>query len=195
VEDGCAFDLRRENLVKQAWANCSADQPAEGCTEPPDSPPGELTGQVNVTVNVIGGDSHYFKQQPDVFAAANPEDVAPPEGIVVNFHAQSIPYGTHRVLWHEGGWVEATTSLPYTSIGVQFWGSGYLGWARVLFDGGEVWRGLTTSIGKSLAYYGGYVEITGFEPGEHTIRVESLSYDYHPVKVAAFGFSSQPVEK
>jgi hypothetical protein len=195
IEDGCAFDLRSANLIKQLWAVCSVDRPAEGCTEPPESPPGELTGQVNVTVNVIGGDSHYFQRRPDIFAAANPENVAPPEGISVNFDEESIPYGTHRVLWHDGSWVEAVTSLPYTSIGVQFWGSGYLGWARVLFDGEEIWRGLTTSMGKKHAYYGGYIEITDFEPGEHTIRVESLSYDYHPVKVAAFGFSNQPVEK
>jgi hypothetical protein len=195
VEDGCAFDLRRKNLVKQTWAVCSVDQHAEGCTEPPHSPPGTLPDEVNVTVNVLGGDSHYFEQKPEIFTAANPEDVAPPEGIVVNFDTESIPYGTHRVLWHEGDWVEATTSLPYTFIGVQFWGSGYLGWARVLFDGEEVWRGLTTSIGKSLAYYGGYVEITGFEPGEHTIRVESLAFDYHPIKVAAFGFGNNPAVK
>jgi len=200
IQDGCAFDLRMENLVKQSWAVCSIDQPAEGCNDPPDSPPGNLppgnsSGQLNVTVNVIGGDSHYFKQKPDLFAAANPEDVAPPDGITVNFDTGSIPYGTHRVLWYEGDWVEATTSTPYTFIGVQFWGSGYLGWARVLFDGEEVWRGLTTSLGKKYAYYGGYIEITGFEPGEHTIRVESLAFDYHPVKVAAFGFSNQPAGK
>ena len=133
IEDGCAFDLRRENLIKQSWAVCTTDQPAEGCTDPPDSPPGSLPEQVNVTVNVIGGDSHTFKQKPDLFAAANPDNVPPPEGITVRFHDESIPYGTHRVLWDDGDWVEATTSLPYTSIGVQFWGSGYLGWARVLF--------------------------------------------------------------
>lgn len=195
MEDGCAFDLRQENLTKQAWAVCSTDQPAEGCTEPPEAPPGNSTEPVNVTVNVIGGDSHYFTKRPDIFAAANPENVAPPDGVAVRFHAQSIPYGTHRVLWSGGDWVEAATSMPYTSIGVQLWGSGYLGWARVLFDGEEIWRGLTTSMGRQQAYYGGYVEITGFEPGEHTIRVESLAFDYHPVKVAAFGFSNQLVEK
>jgi hypothetical protein len=195
VGDGCAFDLRGENLTKQAWTLCTANQPAEGCAAPPDSPPGVSPVPASVTVNVIGGDSHYFKQKPEIFAAANPDNVAPPEGIEVLFHEESIAFGTHRVLWADGDWVEATTSLPYASIGVQFWGSGYLGWARVLFDGEEVWRGLTTSIGKSLAYYGGYVEVSGFEPGEHTIRVESLSFDYHPVKVAAFGFSSQPVGK
>ena len=195
ILDGCAFDLRMENLGKEAWTLCSTVQPIEGCIDPPDAPPGTTPEQNLVTVTVIGGDSHYFDQKPELFAAANPENVAPPDGISVQFHEQSIPYGTHRVLWSGGDWVEATTSLPYDSIGVQLWGSGYLGWARVLFDGQEVWRGLSTSLGKELAYYGGYIEISGFAPGEHTIRVESLSFDHHPVKVAAFGFSNQPVEK
>jgi len=195
LADGCAFNLRRENFTKQAWTPCSLDQPTEGCIDPPDAPPGTATEQHLVTVNVIAGDSHYFNQKPALFAAANPDNVAPPDGITVRFHEQSIPYGTHRVLWSGGDWVEATTSLPYTSIGVQLWGSGYLGWARVLFDGVEVWRGLSTSLGKKFAYYGGYIEVTGFAPGEHTLRVESLSFDHHPVKVAAFGFGNQPAQK
>ena len=195
IEDGCAFDLRKENMVKQTWILCSNTQPAEGCIDPPDAPLGVAPQQDKFTVNVIGGDSHYFKKKPELFAAANPDNVAPPDGILVQFDEQSIPYGTHRVLWRGGDWVEATTSLPYSSIGVQLWGSGYLGWARVLFDGEEVWRGLSTSMGKKYAYYGGYIEISGFEPGEHTIRVESLAFDYHPVKVAAFGFSNQPIGK
>ena len=195
IQDGCAFDLRAENLVKQSWTLCSTVQTTEGCIDPPDAPPGEALQQSLVTVTVIGGDSHYFEHKPELFAAANPDNVASPDGIAVQFDQGSIAYGTHRVLWSGGDWVEATTSLPYTSIGVQLWGSGYLGWARVLFDGEEVWRGLSTSIGKELAYYGGYIEITGFAPGEHTIRVESLAFDHHPVKVAAFGFSNQPVKK
>jgi hypothetical protein len=146
-------------------------------------------------VTVHGGDSHYFDSPPDVYAVANDKNVPSPEGIQLRYHEESIPYGTHRVLWWKGDWLEATTGLPYTSIGVQFWGSGYLGWARVLFDGTEVWRGSTTALGKSLAYYGGYIEISGFEPGEHTLRVENLGFDYRPIKVVAFGFGNLPVKK
>lgn len=195
VSDGCAFDLRKENFTKQSWRACSTNAvEPEGCGESPvllgDTPTG-----LPVTVIVHSGDSHYFDSPPDVFAAANPENVPSPEGIQIRYHEESLPYGTHRVLWWKGDWIEATTKTSYTSIGVQLWGSGYLGWARVLFDGREVWRGLTTSLGKQHAYYGGYIEITGFEPGEHTIRVENLGFDYRPIKVAAFGFSNQPVEK
>ena len=195
ISDSCAFDLRKENLTKQSWLACNHDaQNQEGCSELPVAPSGEPPKQIPVTVNVLGGDSHYFDTQPDVFAVANKDDVPSPDGIQIQYHDQSIGYGTHRVLWWNGDWIEATTDQPYTSIGVQFWGSAYLGWARVLFDGVEVWRGLTTSLGKKHAYFGGYIEITDFEPGTHTIRVENLGFDYRPVKVAAFGFSNQSVQ-
>jgi len=195
INDGCAFDLRRENLIKQTWSLCETISSAEGCAEPPDAPLGETPAELPVTVTVLGGDSHYFDKPPEVYAAANKDNVASPEGIQIESAEESIPYGTHQVLWWNGDWIEASTELPYSSIGVQLWGSGYLGWARVLFDDAEVWRGLITSLGKKHAYYGGYIEITGFEPGTHTIRVESLGFDYRPIKVAAFGFSNQPVEK
>ncbi len=195
VSDGCAFDLRKENFSKQSWQACSTNgtQP-EGCSEPPVLL-GDTPTDLAVTVTVHGGDSHYFDYPPEVYAAANPENVASPAGIQIQYHEESIPYGTHRVLWWKGDWIEATTDSSYTSIGVQLWGSGYLGWARVLFDGTEIWRGLTTSLGKHHAYFGGYIEVTGFVPGAHTIRVENLGFDYRPVKVASFGFSNREVQK
>jgi len=195
INDSCAFDLRGKNLSHQSWLACNAEgQDLPGCVETPDAPAGETPSQLPVTVTVHGGDSHYFERPPDRFAVANKENVPSPEGIEIQYHDQSIPFGTHRVLWWSGDWIEATTDLPFTSIGVQFWGSGYLGWARVLFDGTEVWRGLTTALGKKHAYFGGYIEISGFDHGRHTIRVESLGFDYHPIKVAAFGFSNHNVE-
>ena len=64
---------------------------------------------------------------------------------------------------------------------------------------GGIWR-LQFDKGVLRIYYevtdyGGYIEVTGFEPGEHTIRVENLAFDHHPIKVAAFGFSSNPIGK
>lgn len=195
INDSCAFDLRKENLTKQTWLACTAEgQDQPGCAEIPNVPPGETPSQLPVTVKVSGGDSHNFERPPDVFAVANKDNVPPPDGIQIQFHNESIPFGTHRVLWQNGNWIEATTSTPFTSMGVQFWGSAYLGWARVLFDDVEVWRGLTTSLGKKHAYFGGYIEITDFEPGTHTIRVENLGFDYRPVKVWVFGFSNQSVQ-
>jgi serine/threonine-protein kinase len=51
-----------------------------------------------------------------------------------------------------------------------------------------VWRGNTAEIWSNYNYRGGYIEITGFNPGPHTIRAESLGFDYRPVTVASFGF-------
>ncbi|UCF28754.1 MAG: hypothetical protein JSW42_03440, partial [Chloroflexota bacterium] len=79
--------------------------------------------------------------------------------------------------------------LPFESMGVQIYGDHTIGWARVLFDGEEVWRGDTAEIWSHLGRHGGYIEISGFDPGTHTIRVESMGFDYHPVTVAYFGFS------
>lgn len=196
ISDSCAFDLRGENLSAQSWLACSAGgQDLQGCAEIPNAPEGETLLSLPVTVTAHGGDSHYFEQPPDLFAAPNKENVPSPQGIRIQYHDDSIPYGTHRVLWWKGDWIEARTDLPFTSIGVQFWGSGYLGWARVLFDDVEVWRGLTTALGREYAYYGGDIEFADFTPGAHTIRVENLGFDYHPIKVAAFGFSNQNVQK
>jgi hypothetical protein len=93
------------------------------------------------------------------------------------------------VLWGEGSWVEATTELPFEAIGVQIYGDNTIGWARMLFDGQEVWRGDTQEIWMEKGRYGGYIEVSGFEPGRHTLRIESLGLDFHPVVVAFFGFS------
>jgi hypothetical protein len=76
-------------------------------------------------------------------------------------------------------------------MGVQIYGDHTIGWARVLLDGEEVWRGDTAAIWSHLGRHGGYIEISGYDPGRHTIRVESMGFDYHPVTVAFFGFSEQ----
>ncbi|NJN94469.1 MAG: hypothetical protein HC875_10445 [Anaerolineales bacterium] len=80
---------------------------------------------------------------------------------------------------------------PFTAMGVQFMGDPYQGWARVLFDGVEVWRGDTAAIWSKHGRHGGYIEISGLAPGPHTLRAESLGFDYHPIQVASFGFSKQ----
>ncbi|MGH8247472.1 MAG: hypothetical protein ACREUU_13690, partial [Gammaproteobacteria bacterium] len=144
---------------------------------------------VPVTVVVQGGDSRFFENPPDLFAYANSADRPSPEGIHVTYHRESIPFGLNRVLWWEGDWIEASTDLSFASMGVQFLGDPPIGWARVLFDGVEVWRGNTSAIWSRQGRHGGYIELSGFSPGRHTIRAEGLGLDYHPVTVASFGFS------
>ncbi len=59
-------------------------------------------------------------------------------------------------------------------------GEPQIGWARVLFDGVEVWRGNTSAIWSKPGRHGGYIEISGLSPGMHTMRAESLGFDYRP---------------
>lgn len=200
VADSCSIDLRGQNLSAQPWESCqpwhdligASDHwhKPRGCedaealialTPPPD--PGALT------VTVHPGDSRKFPVPPDIYVASNVEERPAPDGFTVLASLESIPYGLTRVLWGIDDWIEATTSQPVTAIGVQFLGDPPTGWARVLFDGVEVWRGDTAAIWNYGGRYGGYVEVSGFGPGEHTLRAESVGIDYHPVTVTAFGFS------
>ena len=137
-------------------------------------------------VNVYPGDSRFYATRPDVYAYANNSTV---DNVKVIHSPESIPMGINRILWWGGDWIEASTSENFTAMGVQFLGDPAIGWARVLFDGEEVWRGNTSAIWSAKGRFGGYVEISGFPPGAHTLRVESLNFDYHPVTVAGFGFS------
>jgi len=89
----------------------------------------------------------------------------------------------------EGSFVEITTKLAYKTMGVQIYGDHTIGWARVLFDGVEIWRGDTAAIWAYQGRNGGYVEVSGFEKGSHTLRIESMGFYYRPVTVAFFGFS------
>jgi hypothetical protein len=200
IDDPCSFDLRWKNLSHQPWLSCllsvetagsPAPEPPPGCEENVADPAAASPSNLPVTIVVHGGDSRFFKKPPDLFAHANSADTPSPDGIRIAYHPDSIPYGLHRVLWWEGDWIEASTDLPFTAMGVQFFGDPQIGWARVLFDGVEVWRGNTSAIWSHYGRHGGYIEIAGFSPGYHTIRAESLGFDYRPVTVASFGFSDQ----
>ena len=191
VHDSCAFELRAATLTEQAWQACLADPAMPGCQATPFLPAPILATDRNVTVKVYSGDSRFFTVPPEVVAFANQDKAQQAADIVVQFSSASVPFGVHRVLWWDGNWIEATTSLPFTAIGVQFFGEGQMGWARLLFDGEEVWNGNTAEIGYENYRHGGYVEISGFAPGQHTIRAESLGFDFRPVTVVSFGFNKQ----
>lgn len=191
IEDACAFDLRAKNLEKQSWDACPAPgQPqSAACLDRPAEPEPHTAVAPSVKVTVHGGDNRFFAVPPEIFVFANTEDQPAPDGIEVTFHDGTIPYGLHRVLWWNGNWTEVTTELPFSFMGVQVFGEGLIGWARVLFDGEEVWRGNTSEIWSKSGRHGGYIEITGFSPGRHRLRVESLDFDYRPVTLTGFGFS------
>ncbi|MFC2054518.1 hypothetical protein ACFLV7_09540 [Chloroflexota bacterium] len=199
VDDLCSFDLRGKNLSNQPWTSCLPPdkttrdnnlwQKPSGCEENPAIPSIASPTNLHVNIDVHGGDSRFFEKPPEIIAHANSADGSSPEGIRVTYHSDSIPFGLNRVLWWKGDWIQASTELSFDSMGVQFLGDPPIGWARVLFDRVEVWRGNTSAIWSERGRHGGYIEISGFSPGMHTIRVETLGFDYHPVTVASFGFN------
>jgi hypothetical protein len=200
IDDSCSFGLRGKNLGTQEWGSCFPPNEMTGVSDHWHKPPGcedpdtsllSFPGDSDLPVSVVvhKGYAKQFIVPPDIYADANNEDGSPPEGIEIRHDPQSIPYGLNQVLWGEGSWVEASTELPIEAIGVQIFGDNTIGWARLQFDGQEVWRGDTKEIWMDKGRYGGYIEVSGFEPGRHTLRIESLGVDFHPVVIAFFGFS------
>ena len=191
VDDPCSFQLRGRNLSEGVWEGCLANDAVDlqprGCTEPTVEPMTIPTLPDGLNVMVHEADVRLDAPTPDVFVNASGTGQSLPEGVLLSYSNDSILYGTNRVLWSDDDWVEITTDAPFKSIGVQFRGDYVIGWARVLFDGEEVWRGDTTRIWAELRIHGGYIEVSGFEPGEHTLRVERLEIDSRPVVVAFFG--------
>lgn len=116
--------------------------------------------------------------RPDVIADANQAEFPPPEGITVTAGGG---YGFQKawILHESGHYLEATTSDPYSAIGVQPHGESYIGWARVLFDGIEVWRGDTSTYWNDAEAYlhAVYIEVRCFPPGTHTLRIEALGIE------------------
>jgi hypothetical protein len=115
----------------------------------------------------------------DVQALADTGQREAPEGVTISASGGALPYHGSMVLLSPGDWIEATTSDPYSAMGVQIFGDMTIGWARVLFDEIPVWEGDTSTCvidpaeNNGLGWYGIYVEVRCFPPGEHTLRVES----------------------
>ena len=171
VYDPCSFQLRGQNLSGGAWEGCQEENIAgveqpRGCADPMVEPVTipALPGGLNVTVHPA--DVRLSDPIPDVFVNANGMDQSIPEGVHLSYSDDSILYGTNRVLWKDDDWVEITTDASFTSMGVQVRGSYVIGWARVLFDGEEIWRGDTARIWAEKKVHGGYIEISGFKLGK-----------------------------
>jgi hypothetical protein len=199
VQDSCSINLRGENLSELPWESCQPPNLMTGASGHYHKSPGceidlvppstAVPPTLDVIVIVYPGDVRKFAKGPDVYVDANKDEKLPPEGFSLAHSDDSISYGLNRVLWGEESSVEVTTELPFHAMGVQIYGDHTIGWARVLFDGQEIWRGDTAAIWAYQGRNGGYVEVSNFEPGSHTLRIESMGFDYHPVTVAFFGFS------
>jgi hypothetical protein len=193
IDDPCSFQLRGRNLSGGIWEGCpigngdGVEQP-RGCTDVVVEPMIISAPPEGLNVTVHEADVRLSDPIPDVFVNANGLDQYMPNGVYLDYSDESILYGTNRVLWTDDDWVEITADARFASIGVQFRGSYVIGWARVLFDREEIWRGDTARIWTEKKVHGGYIEISDFEPGEHTLRVERLDVDSRPVIVSFFGF-------
>lgn len=205
IKDSCSIDLRGQNLSAMPWDSCQPPNYMTGASDhwhktpgcetvltPPTTP---VPSTLEATVSVHPGYARKFATQPDVYVDANKDEKLPPEGFLLSHSEDSISYGLNRVLWGEGSWVEISTGQPVSAMGVQIYGDHTIGWARVLFDGQEIWRGDTSEIWAYQGRNGGYIEVSAFEPGLHTLRVENMGFDYHPVTVAFFGFNHEGAAK
>jgi hypothetical protein len=125
----------------------------------------------------------HINQEPvypvDIQALADTGYRAAPEGISIAVSGSATEWYGTKILWDPGDWIEATTSDSYRAMGVQIFGDMTIGWARVLFDGQQIWEGDTSEAvinadeNNGLGWYGVYVEVRCFPPGTHTLRVES----------------------
>jgi hypothetical protein len=201
IKDSCSINLRGENLSAQTWESCQPPNAITGASDHWHKTPGcetvlplpstPISSNLALTVIVHPGYARKFAIQPDLYVDANKEEMLPPEGITLAHSNDSIPYGLNRVLWGAGSFVEVTTDKSFNAMGVQIYGDHTIGWARIFFDGQEIWRGDTSKIWAYQGRNGGYIEVKDFEPGSHTLHIESMGFDYHPVTVAFFGFSNK----
>jgi hypothetical protein len=197
IEDSCSFGLRAQNLTRAPWSSCRVPDVRAAVSGAWIRPPGCATDTAEFlpspsppagwSVSVYPNDARGSQSPPDVVVGANPRNVDPPPGVDIDYDEGVVLYGLNLVLWQGGPWAEATTDRPLAAFGVQFWGPSTMGVGRLLLDGEEIWRGNASELGSSLGQYGGYVEVSGFGPGRHTLRVEHLDPDGRPLKVLFFG--------
>ena len=190
INDPCSFGLRGENLSEYVWSVCATgDDEPRGCKDLVPAPVSEPVLPDGLTVTIHKADVRLDAEPPNEIVNANGTDLSIPSGVRLTYSDESMPYGVNRVLWKENDWMEMKFDELFSTVGVQFRGSYVIGWARVLFDGQEIWRGDTAEIWAKEKVHGGYIEITGYIPGEHILRVERLDLDSRPVMVAFFGLS------
>jgi hypothetical protein len=130
-------------------------------------------GSGPMAINIYSGDASSFGNRPELIVYANGELYPPPEGFSLKFSPDSTSWYHWRNLENSSQWFELGVTRQVTSIGVQFFADTTQGWAGLVLDGSEVWRGDTLSCfdGTNWACY---VEITGISQGPHTLRVENL---------------------
>ncbi|MCJ7626057.1 MAG: hypothetical protein MUO76_21405, partial [Anaerolineaceae bacterium] len=113
---------------------------------------------------------------PVIIVHANIEYASPPENVSIVSQGEFWTHGGTIALLQEGDWISVTCSdTDITAVGVRLEGDANDGWARVLVDGQEVWRGSVYGNPESAAgMFSYYLEVSGLEPGVHTIQVVNM---------------------
>ncbi|MBE0668869.1 MAG: hypothetical protein IH593_14510 [Bacteroidales bacterium] len=161
---------------------------------PADEP---VAGVVKVTLFPI--DVRTLETKPEIIAYANVEYTSPPANVIIKHYGSLWTYNANIALMQKGDWISATcTDDNITAVGVHLGGDVNDGWARVLVDGAEVWRGSIYGDSKSPAgLWTNYLEVSGLLPGVHTIRIESLGIPGEgggiDVAMRFFGFSTKAI--
>ena len=124
--------------------------------------------ETTATINERPGDVRGTEYEPDIVAYANIQHTAPPPGVTITDSGGLWRNGNFVALMEVNDWIQATFSgTATTRVGVQLWGDGNDGWARVRVDGQSLWTG---NVYNNIMY----LDISDLEPGSHTIRVECM---------------------
>jgi len=189
-----------ESIPMDSEAAGDAMPTADSSTPAPQEPPAAIPAETSIptattppqpVVTLYTGDARTFSQPPEMIAYANTQERPEPPEIVINDNCMDRCWRYHEWLAMGilGLWIDATSTQQVTALGVEFWGDQNDGWARVLVDGDEIWRGDTR--GEDGNWPGGafvrYLEIAGLPLGIHTLRVESLG-EGGAVTMYYFGF-------
>ena len=150
-----------------------APLPAESSTPPtPTTEP-----STEPVVELLVGNALSFADPPDYVAYANTDYQGPPPEMFIATTCQDCwRYNQWFTIAGESGYIEATSNIPVTAIGVQFWGDTNDNWAQVLLDGEEIY---TTSVqGEDANWPGGafvrYLSVSNLPLERHTLQVRDL---------------------
>jgi hypothetical protein len=125
-------------------------------------------------VRLLSSNVKNLPTPPSIIAFANIEFGSTPENVSIVSQGNLWRYNEVIALMNGGDWISATCSDPnITTIGVRFIGDENDGWVRVLVDGQPVWTG--SVYGKiAEGSFTQYLEVSGLDPGNHTIQIENL---------------------
>ncbi len=152
-------------------------------------------------LRLIPTDVRKVQTPPDVIAYANIDYTPPPDNVIIKSSGDLWTYNANIALTEKGEWISATCTDPNTTaIGVRIEGDSNDGYVLIQVDGEEA--AIINAYGDEDSPQGmflNYVEMSGLQPGQHTIRLENLGMEGDgggdDVSMRFFGCSSKPVSE